>query len=520
MTLAGSYDAVVVGGGHNGLTAAAYLARAGRSVLVLEALDHVGGAAVSAQVFPGVDASVSRYSYLVSLLPQPIVDDLGLNVRLAPRRYSSYTPVPGDPAGRGLLVDGGDAVATAASFRAVTGDDADGAAWQEFYGRLGRAAERIFPTVLEPLVSARDLQARLGDDEVWSWLFEQPIGATVRARFADPTVAGVVLTDALIGTFSSVDDPGLQQNRCFLYHVIGRGTGDWLVPVGGMGQVSGGLAAAARRYGAVLETGATVTRIDPGTSTRLAEVEFVVEGRTQRVGAGRVLAGCAPTVLARLLDEADPSEPPEGAQLKVNLLLRRLPRLREPVDPVAAFSGTFHINQQLDQLEAAYRQARGGHLPDVVPCEIYCHSLTDATILGPELRAAGAATLTMFALHLPARLFRADNAGMRAEVLRRCLASLDSVLAEPIDDCLWRLPDGTACVEVKSPLDLEREVGLPGGNIFHRPLQWPFAEHPDQVGRWGVETRHPRVLIAGAGARRGGGVSGIPGRNAAMAVLG
>src|SRR3982751_6678875 len=112
------YDVVVVGAGHNGLTAAAYLARAGRTVLVLERLDHVGGAAVSAQAFPGVDARLSRYSYLVSLLPRQVVDELGLPLRLVRRRSSSYTPSPGSIE-QGLLVDNGDEAATAPSFERI-----------------------------------------------------------------------------------------------------------------------------------------------------------------------------------------------------------------------------------------------------------------------------------------------------------------------------------------------------------------------------------------------------------------
>ncbi len=521
--VAARYDAVVVGGGHNGLAAAAYLAQAGRSVLVLEALDHVGGAAVSAQVFPGVDARLSRYSYLVSLLPRAVIDELGLRISLTRRRFSSYTPVPGHPDGLGLLVDNGDEARTAASFRAVTGGDEAHRAWRDLYALTADVAQRLWPTVTQPRPRAPDVRTLIGAD-AWRDLVEQPIGRTVADRFGDDTVAGVVLTDALIGTFADVDDPGLDQNRCFLYHVVGGGTGDWDVPVGGMGSVSGALAQAASAAGATLVTSARVTGVDPGSATSDAEVVWTdAEGVEHRVGAGHVLAGCAPSTLARLLGETggplDP-EPVEGAQLKVNMLLERLPRLREDADPVAAFSGTFHVNETASQLRTAYDQAAAGQVPDLPPCEIYCHSLTDDTILGPDLRARGVQTLTLFGLHMPSRLFEADNEGTRERALAATLRSLDSVLAEPIQDCLLSAPDGTPCLEARSPLDVQGDVGLPGGNIFQRPLQWPWAEDDADVGRWGVETHHPRVLLAGAGARRGGGVSAIAGRSAAMAVLG
>jgi phytoene dehydrogenase-like protein len=120
---------------------------------------------------------------------------------------------------------------------------------------------------------------------------------------------------------------------------------------------------------------------------------------------------------------------------------------------------------------------------------------------------------------MPARLFTGRNDRARAEALRATLASLNSVLAEPIEDCLWRDADGKPGVEAKTPVDLETELGLPAGHIFHRDLSWPFATDPGQVGKWGVETEHERVLLCGAGAARGAGVSAIPGHNSAMAVL-
>jgi phytoene dehydrogenase-like protein len=509
-------DVVIVGGGHNGLVAAAYLARAGRSVLLLERRTEVGGAAVSERPWAGVDARLSRYAYLVSLLPATIVRELGLSLALVRRRVASYTPDPRRAGGAGLLVDHGDPRATAASFARVTGDDPGAlAAWEAFYARCAHVARRVFPTLTEPLRSRAELRALVDDDAAWSLLFERPLGETLDATFADDLVRGVVLTDGLIGTFAAADASELSQNRCFLYHVIGGGTGDWDVPVGGMGAVSGALAQAARGAGAELVTEAEVLALDG------AEVTWRdASGAEHTARAGHVLCGAAPAELDRLRGLAPSGPPSEGAQLKVNVLLRRLPRLRDAaVAPETAFAGTFHVNETASQLQTAYEEAASGRIPSLPPCETYCHSLTDQSILGPELRAAGAQTLTVFGLHMPARLFASDPEGARAAALAATLRSLESVLAEPLDDLLWRGPDGAPCLEVRTPLDLERELRLPGGNIFHRGLSWPFAETEAEVGTWGVETDDPRILLCGAGARRGGGVSGIPGRNAAMAVL-
>src|ERR1700712_2619783 len=149
--IASTYDAVIVGGGHNGLVAAAYLARAGRSVLLLERRDELGGAAVSEVAFPGVEARLSRYAYLVSLLPRTIVDELGLSLRLVRRRVSSYTPDPRDGGRRGLLVDRLDPEATRASFARVTGGEDALAAWEALYARTARVAGRGFPTLTQAL---------------------------------------------------------------------------------------------------------------------------------------------------------------------------------------------------------------------------------------------------------------------------------------------------------------------------------------------------------------------------------
>ena len=505
-------DIVIVGGGHNGLVAAAYLAQSGRSVTVLERLDHLGGAAVSAQAFEGIEARLSRYSYLVSLLPPTIIRDLGLEIRLERRRYNSYTPLPGTD--RGLLVDNGDAAATRRSFESV-GADFD--AWQSFYERTAALARAVFPTVTEPLLRRSELK-RMVDAAHWIDFIERPIGEVIERTFDNDLVRGVVLTDALIGTFAPADDPTFAANRCFLYHVIGGGTGDWDVPVGGMGAVSSALTNAARTAGATLVTGAEVVSVTPD-----GEVRYRLGDDEHTVQAGTMLSNVAPSVLAGLLGE--PSEPGEGAQVKVNLMLRRLPRLRDAsLDPVAAFGGTFHINEGYAQLERAFRAASAGDIPSPLPAEIYCHSLTDPSILSPELAASGAQTLTVFGLHTPHRLVTSQNAtALRRTLERAVIDSLNSVLAEPIEPLLLTDAAGRPCIETKTTHDLESALGLPGGNIFHAPLSWPFAEDSADLGtaaaRWGVATTHQKILLCGAGAQRGGGVSGLGGHNAAMAVL-
>lgn len=506
----GHYDAVIVGGGHNGLVAAAYLARAGRSVVVLESRGELGGAAVSGRPFRGVDVRLSRYAYLVSLLPRKIVDDLRLPLELRRRRIGSYTP----RGNTGFLVDATDPARTRAELTRFAGA-AEADAWARWTAMTTRLASRVFPTLTEPLLPEPRFRRVVDDEEAWRAVFANPLSEALETAFADDTVRGVVATDALIGTFAPTHDPDLRPNRCFLYHVIGGGTGDWDVPVGGMGAVTTALADAARTAGAELRTGTTVTAITPD-----GDVAYATADDELRVTGRHILAAVAPATLRRLLGAAPDGPPPEGSQLKVNMVLAHLPRLRDPrADPHDAFAGTFHVNEGYGQLAAAYRAAASGRIPATPPAEIYCHTLTDPTILGPAERERGVHTLTLFGLHMPARLFAADNDTARQAALRATLASLDAVLAEPVEDCLLRDADGRPCVEARTPVDLDHELGLPAGHIFHRDLAWPYAAHDHDPGMWGVETAHTRVFLCGAGAVRGGGVSGIPGHNAAMAVL-
>jgi len=493
------YDVTIIGGGHNGLVAATYLAKAGKSVVILEANLEIGGATQSVQVFPGFDAHLSRYSYLVSLLPDKIVSDLGLSFTCISREVSSYTPY-GE---KGLYVSRKWDERTADSFNELDPTGHEAKAWQEFYAEVAEFAHRIAPTLLQPLKTRSELKNEINLPDIWDYLIEKPIGEEIDKRFKSDLVKGVVLTDALIGTFASAYD--LQANICFLYHLMGNGTGEWKVPVGGMGALVKELVRVATDSGVELTVN---SKVDSVISNQLGITVRTESG--DQYESEYLLSNCAPQVLAQLRGKPQPQSL-DGSQMKINILLKRLPKLKSGLDPHLAFAGTFHANESFSQFEQTFRDAKSGVMPSKMPIEMYCHTLSDPSILGADLQAAGYHTLTLFGLHTPASLFDADNDAARDVALASALASINEYLAEPIEDVI-------AAIEVKTPLDIEEAIGLPRGNIFHKDLSMPFREDLTAPS-WGVETDDPRIFICGAGAIRGGGVSGIPGHNAAMAVL-
>jgi phytoene dehydrogenase-like protein len=506
------FEIVVVGGGHNGLVAATYLARAGRRVSVLERRHELGGAVASGEVFEGVAARLSRFSYLVSLLPNLIIEELGLRLELRPRQVRSYTPLDSG----GLLIERQEGRVTRDSFRALTGDEREYQAWASFQDKLHELAAVIEPTLTQPLPRAGELRAHLRP-ELWTSVVERPLGELIEWTFSDDTVRGLVLTDGLIGTFASAHDPSLRQNRCFLYHVIGNGSGEWKVPVGGMGAVTAELVRVAQEAKVAIQTGCRVDAIEPladrGATVRLAN--------GQSITAEMILANCAPATLKQLIGE--PYELPVGSQTKINIVLRRLPRFRSGIEAALGFAGTLHLGQGYNRLQQAYEEATVGQIPDPMPSEVYCHTLTDNSILDPELRASGYHTLTLFGMHTPVSLFTGDPDASRERAKDAALRSLQSVLAEPLQPCLALDRRGEPCIEVMTPLDIEAALGMPGGNIFHGDLAWPWLADDEPVTtaaeRWGVATGYPGILLCGSGAVRGGAVSGLGGHNAAMAML-
>ena len=433
-------------------------------------------------------------------MPDKIVSDLGLSFECISREVSSYTPYGEN---KGLYVSRIWDSKTENSFNELDPTGHEGRAWQSFYAEVAEFAKKIAPTMLEPLKTRSELKSQIDLDATWQYLVEEPIGKVITEKFHNDVVRGVVLTDALIGTFASAFD--LQANICFLYHLIGNGTGEWKVPKGGMGALVNELVRVATESGVEISLNSKAVKVESTSTGVTVELE---NGET--VAAEILLSNAAPGVLAKLRGTPAPKSL-DGSQLKINILLKRLPKLKSGIDPRLAFAGTFHANESFTQFESVFADAQNGVMPQKMPIEMYCHTLTDPSILGQELQDAGYQTLTLFGLHTPASLFDGDNNIARAAALKSALVSLNDYLAEPIEDVI-------AAIEVKTPLDIEEAIALPRGNIFHKDLSMPFREDGTKES-WGVETDDPRIFICGAGAVRGGGVSGIPGHNAAMAIL-
>ena len=336
------YDVIIVGGGHNGLVAGTYLAKAGKSVLLLEANESLGGATTSIRAFPDFDARLSRYSYLVSLLHDKIVQDLGLKFKTLQREVMSYTPLSenGDPTG--LMVARTWNEETIASFESLSDGKDDMAAWQTFYDEIALFAQKIAPTFLEPLPTRQELKKHINLDPTWQYLMEEPIGKVISERFKNDFIKGVILTDALIGTFVSAFS--MQANICFLYHLIGNGTGEWKVPDGGMGALVTELHRVALEAGVEIRCHAPVKKVESDND----KVTVTLENE-EIIHSAYLLSNAAPQVLAKLRG-IDPPASLEGAQMKINMLVKRLPEFKSGVNPKDAFAGTLHINESFSQL--------------------------------------------------------------------------------------------------------------------------------------------------------------------------
>ncbi|MFN9721005.1 MAG: phytoene desaturase family protein, partial [Planctomycetota bacterium] len=393
-----SYDVVIIGSGHNGLVAAAYLAKAGRSVLVAEKNGSFGGATASKRIFADYDALVSRYAYLVSLFPSIISEELDLTFQTRRRRTASFTPWQ-DSTGRqrGLVLSNIDDSRSRESMREMTGSDTAWQRYQQLLALESAIARLIWPSMLQPMQGREWFRSQLCTDELrmaWRSFVDRPLGETIE-QFADhDALRGLLMTDGKIGVFTHPHDERLLQNRCFLYHVIGNETGEWRVPVGGMKSLVDALLKACQRSGVTLIADSPAIHIDQGPTAHCVTLQ--IGGQEVDIQARHVLVNASPRSLAMLLRKPwSPADEDEGSVVKMNLLMQRLPKLKAAgISSEEAFAGSFHIDEGYEQMNASWSAARNGVIPDPAPGEIYCNTLTDDSILSLELRQRGFHTLT------------------------------------------------------------------------------------------------------------------------------
>jgi phytoene dehydrogenase-like protein len=532
------YDALIVGAGHNGLVCAAYLARAGRKVLVLERRAIVGGACVTEEIAPGYRSSTA--SYVVSLLLPEIERDLRLaafGYRVLPRNPSSFTPFED---GRFLLM-GPDATLNRREIAKFSTRDAD--AFPRYEALLTRIAERLEPALMDtppdllPLPRAwrrRGLVDRLRNLRRGGGLYramktlgtdlpeaiEILTGAATPVLdrwFESPELKGTLATDAIIGSFAPPSAPG--SGYVLLHHVMGMAGGArgvWGYVEGGMGALTQAMARSARSLGAEIRCGAEVDEIlvedGRAAGVRLADGEIVrahqvASNATAQVTFRRLLReGVLPQDFARAVDRIDYS----SAAVKINLAVSELPRFACMPDrggePGPEHRGTIHLNALPEQIERAYEDARRGAPSGHPVIEMVIPSTVDATLAPP-----GHHVVNLFVQYAP----YAPQGGwdaLRDAFADRCIAEITRHAPNFAASVLHR--------EVLAPPDLERRFGLTGGNIFQgaMPLHQLFSFRP--VPGWSdYASPVEGLFLCGAAAHPGGGVMGACGRNAAQAML-
>ncbi len=493
------WDAIIVGAGHNGLTAAAYLARAGRRVLVLERRDQLGGACTLEEPWPGY--AISPCAYLCGLLHPLVVEELGLHrhgYELIPLRHEDpYMTVPHEDGS--AFTEWIDEERTVAEL-----GEADGRGYREYVALNARIRDALRPAGPDDLWLAEPpsralIEERLGGDEVAiATLFEDAY-TTMLERFFSPRVVDALAGQGVIGTFASPRDAGTASIAW--HHSSGRLTGypgAWTYVRGGMGRVSFAIAGAAREAGAVIATGVPVGAIRPGEGVELED------GR--RIEARAVVSNADPRRALALLDGAAPAafrerveaQPSESPVLKVNFALSDLPRFPQAEH---ATRGSVNVTAGADALHRACRAAQAGGVADELWCELYFQTVAD-----PSVAPAGRHVMSAFCQYVPYRLAEGDWDSRRDEMADRVEASIERFAPGFRDLVVER--------EALAPPDVERKIGLTGGHIFQGECLPEYMWDRRLPYRTGAEG----VYLCGAGTHPGGSVIAANGRNAALAV--
>ncbi|MFZ0168354.1 MAG: NAD(P)/FAD-dependent oxidoreductase [Candidatus Dormiibacterota bacterium] len=520
------YDAIVVGGGHNGLICAAYLAGAGQKVVVLESRPRVGGAAVTEEVWPGYHVSI--LSYVVSLLRPAIVRELGLarfGYEVYPLDPAYFMPFPD---GRSLFYweDVNRAAAEVAKFSAH-----DALALIEYDRAIGALVQVVRPLLdlappaLDPrrpaelgkvlrlgrhLLRHRSVLSQLTD------IMTMSVSDFLDQWFDDPAVKGALAPGGVIGAWAGPHSPGTAY--VLLHHRIGEAGGQrggWGFVKGGMGALSEILASAARARGAEIRTGVPVNQIAIKGSRAHG---VVLEDGTELTGRSVISAIHPRTTLldlvgrehlpAGLVVEMERYRSRSGSA-KVNLALAELPNFRAlQTTGVGPQHPEFIINPSIEYLHRAWDDALSGtwSVNPMMDCVI--PTTKDSTLAPP-----GRHILTCFVQYTPYQLRDASWDQERERFADRVVEILGSYAPN--------LPGAVLERQVITPPDMEREFGLLGGNIFHGEMaldQLFFLRPASQAGSY--RTPVAGLYLGGSGTHPGGGVMGAPGRNAARTVLG
>lgn len=528
-----SYDAVIVGAGHNGLVTAAYLAKAGLRVAVFEARHVVGGAAVTEELWPGF--KISRCSYVNSLFRPEIVRDLELKkfgFEMLPRDPSSFTPFPD---GRSLLM-GPDAALTRSEIAKFSMKDAE--AYPRYEAFLGEVASVLEPMLdmvpldpRKPSLGALADYARLGLKKggvlLKRWpemlkLFKDSATDLLSRWFESEELMVTLATDAVIGANASPSQPG--SSYILFHHVMGECNGVrgvWGYMRGGMGGLSESIAGAARALGVEIFLSTPVEKILVSRDgSRDGRVTGVVVSGGREVRSPIVASGVDPNVTFNRLITASELPPTflkkvraisyDSASVKINLALDELPEFKAKPgkEPGPHHRGTIHICPDMEYLERAYTDSREGR-PSRKPfldCSI--PSVIDSTIAPP-----GKHVMNIFAQYGPYKLAPGLSwENERDAFADRCI----DVLAEYAPNVKRAIIHR----EVLTPVDLEREFHLTGGNISHgaMTLDQMFNARP-VPGFSGYRMPLEGLYLCGSGAHPGGGVMGAAGKNCAGVIL-
>ena len=500
-----AWDCIVVGAGHNGLTCAAYLAREGKRVLVLESRERIGGACTLEEPWPGV--RLSPCAYLAGLLHPLVIDELNL-----PARGFHWTPavnglfVPFEDGSSIQLFD--DDTQCEAELQHFAPLDLEG--WRAMSDVIRRTRDAIRPEGEKDLwigdaPSREEIEDRLGNDtEAKGLLFEWSMAEFVERYLRDERLQMAYLGQGVIGTNASPFDKGTASIR--FHHSSGRLgglPGAWGYVKGGMGMVSFLIADSAQEAGATVACGVAVGEIVPGEGVMLESGE--------RVSAPVVISNADARTTCRLLGTAADQQwqrqveaiPTQGCTLKLNIWLKEMPNFRaRPGTCEPHHYGQINTPLTKAEWQASYEAARAGRLPERLWTELYFQSVHDASVAPP-----GTHTMSVFSQYVPYSFTTGDWDLHRELAKQLAFGALARFCSN--------MPDAVIDAEALGPPDIEKKVGLTGGHIFQGEClpQYMWSN------RLAAKTPMEGIYLCGAATHPGGSVIAMNGRNAAMRVL-